>query len=304
MGAGRHRRFGGRGGGDPAPRQAAAADQLAVLAVARHAAALAERRPPVPARHAGRRSRQSRWAHRRGYPRLDRTRRRVRAEHPAMRAAAGHLSQRAVGPVGHDADQVVRPGVQPAGLHGVGRRGLCPRRLAAHLFPGAWPDPCRQHPPESRGRFPVRADASARACRRHCPDARRKRRARASAQLAVRPADGLERPDARPGQSLPAHQLARLSCADRAVDRCPATLPWRRDRAGRPDANGTGLLQRAVGVVLADRQFPEVRRMARFDRSCRASPCGADRSRGKQRGARRRANRGPSRRRVGPPGHA
>ena len=34
-----------------------------------------------------------------------------------------------------------------------------------------------------------------------------------SAQFALRPAYGLERPDARPGQSLAAHQLARLSRA-------------------------------------------------------------------------------------------
>ena len=56
--------------------------------------------PPVPARPAGRGNRQSRRPHRRGYPRLDRIRRRVRPEHPAMRPAALHLPERAVGPVG------------------------------------------------------------------------------------------------------------------------------------------------------------------------------------------------------------
>ena len=89
----------------PAPRQAPAADQLADLAVAHHGPALAAFGPPVPARPAGRGSRQSRRPHRRGHPRLDRVRRRVRPEHPPVRPAARHLPQRAVDPVGDAADQ-------------------------------------------------------------------------------------------------------------------------------------------------------------------------------------------------------
>ena len=68
---------------------------------------------------------------------------------------------------------------------------------------------------------------------------------------------GLERPDARAGQSRPADQFARLSRADRAADRRPAALSRRRAAARRPDADGAGLLQRAVGAVVADRQLPE-----------------------------------------------
>ena len=80
----------------------------------------------------------------------------------------------------------------------------------------------------------------------------------------VRPAPGLARPDARAGQSFPADQFARLSRAHRAADRGAAALSRRRDPARRADADGAGLLQRAMGAVVADRQFPEVRRMARL----------------------------------------
>ena len=157
---------------------------------------------------------------------VDRIRRRVRPEHPAMRPAALHLPERAVGPVGNTADQAGRLRIRPPGLHGVGRRGLRPGRLVAHLCAGPRPDPCRQRPPGPRGRFPLGPDPGARTCRRHRPDARRGRRARAAARLAVRPALGLACPDARSGQPVAAHQLARLSGAHRAADRGAAALPW------------------------------------------------------------------------------
>ena len=258
----------------------------------------------VPARPAGRGSRQSRRPHRRGHSRLDGVCRRIRPEHPAMRPAARHLPERAVDPVGIAADQGRRLRVRPPGLHGVGRRGLRAGRLVAHLCARSRPDPCRQRPSGPRGRFPLRPDAGARARRGHRPDARRGRRTRAAARLAVRSALGLARPDPRPGQSFAAHQLAGLSRPHRAADRGPAALPRRRYPARRPDADGAGLFQRAMGAVVADRQFPEVRRMARLDRSRRASAHGAPRSGGERRSAGRRADRGPSGGRFRQPDHA
>ena len=172
---GRHRRVGWRGRRHPAARQAPPADQLARLAVPHHRPALAAFGAAVPARPAGRRIRQSRRPHRRGHSRLDGARRRIRAEDPAMRPAAHHLPERAVDPVGIAADQARRFRVRPAGLHGVGRRGLRPVRLVAHLCARARPDPCRQCPSGPRGRCPLGPDPGTRARRGHRPDARRGR---------------------------------------------------------------------------------------------------------------------------------
>jgi ABC-type multidrug transport system fused ATPase/permease subunit len=110
----------------------------------------------------------------------------------------------------------------------------------------------------------------ARARRRHRPDARRGRRAGAAARLTVRSAFGLACADERPRQPFAAHQLAGLSRPHRAADRRPAALPRQRDPARRPDADRAGLFQRPMGAVVADRQFPEIRRMAGVDRSRRS----------------------------------
>ena len=69
---------------------------------------------------------------------------------------------------------------------------------------------------------------------------------------------------------------ARLSRARRAADRGAAALSGWRTATRRADADGPGLLQRAMGAVVADRQLPALRRLARLGRSRRAlctSPC-------------------------------
>ena len=116
----------------------------------------------------------------------------------------------------------------------------------------------------------------------------------------------LEPSDPRPGQPVAADQLARLSRADRAADRGPAALSQRADPARRADADRAGLLQRAVGAQLADRQFPQVRRMARLDQPRRAPARRAHRSRGEGRGEGRRADHGAcgDRRRPASPARA
>ncbi len=150
----------------------------------------------------------------------------------------------------------------------------------------------RQRAPGPRGRCPLGADPRPRECRGHRPDARRGRRAYASARRHGRPAPGLARPDARAGQPCPADQRARLSGAHRAADRGAAALSRRRAAARRADADRAGLLQRAMGTVVADRQLPALRRLARLRRPCRAAAHGVARSRGHDRDARWRAYRG------------